>query len=75
MARTTISRVKKREALEAAYVESHATIMHYLDRIQNLVQDMPEPESDYLNWAHLGSMNQVRDDLREIVEFLGGDGR
>jgi hypothetical protein len=74
MARTTMS-VKNREALEAAYVESHATVMHYLDQIHHLVHDLPEPESDDLNWAHLGSMNQVQVDLREIVEFLGGHGQ
>ena len=64
-----------RDELDAAYIDAHALVMHYLDEINARIHDMPAPESDGLNWAHLGSMNKVKDDLREIVEFLSGSGQ
>jgi hypothetical protein len=64
-----------RDELDAAYIDAHAFVMHYLDAINARIHDMPAPESDGLNWAHIGSMNKVKDDLREIVEFLSGSGQ
>jgi len=66
---------QRRDELDAAYIDAHAFVMHYLDEINARIHDMPAPESDGLNWAHVGSMNKVKDDLREIVEFLSGSGQ
>jgi hypothetical protein len=46
--------------------------MQRLEKINSLVHDLPAPESKALNWAHVGSMNKVASDLREIIIFLEG---
>ena len=66
---------QKRDKLDAAYIDAHAFVMHYLDEINARIHDMPAPESDGLNWAHVGDMNTIKNDLREIVEFLSGYGQ
>ena len=63
---------QRRDELDAAYIDAHTFVMHYLNEISTRIHDMPAPESDDLNWAHVGSMNKVKDDLREIVGFLSG---
>jgi hypothetical protein len=72
MVRMRTNAEKNRDDLDAAYVESYAAVMRYLDKIQNLVHDLPAPESDGLNWAHVGDMNKVKTDLQEIARFLSG---
>ena len=63
---------KKRAELDAAYTDAHAFVLHYLDEIAARIHDMPGPESDGLNWTHVGDMNKIKNDLREIVEFVSG---
>jgi hypothetical protein len=63
---------RKRSELNEAYVDAHAFVMHYLDEIQARIHDMPAPESDGLRWGHVGDMNKIKNDLREIVDFLNG---
>jgi hypothetical protein len=64
--------IKKRDDLDAAYIEAHASVMRRLEEINVLAHDLPAPECDALNWSHVGSMNKVASDLREIVAFLAG---
>lgn len=63
---------QRRDELDAAYVEAHAFVMHYLDEIHGRIHEMPASESDGLDWGHVGSMNKVKSDLRDIVAFLAG---
>ena len=63
---------KNQDDLNAAYIDAHAFVIHYLDEIRARIHDMPAPESEGLHWAHVGDMNKVKNDLREIVEFLAG---
>ncbi len=58
--------------MNAAYVEAHAFVVHYLDEIDGRIHDLPAPESDGLDWGHVGTMNKVKRDLRRIVTFLAG---
>jgi len=58
--------------INAAYVEAHAFVIHYLDEIDGRIHDLPAPESDGLDWGHVGTMNKVKRDLRAIVTFLAG---
>jgi hypothetical protein len=72
MIRMTTTAEQNRDALDSAYIESYAAVMCYLDKIQDLVHDMPAPETGGLDWADVGSMNKVKTDLQEIVRFLSG---
>ena len=72
MVRTTTSAEQNRNNIDAAYIDAHAVAIHYLDEIRARIYDMPAPETDGLNWAHVGDMNRIKSDLREIVEYLTG---
>src|SRR4051812_48668302 len=72
MVRMRTSDEKNRDDLDAAYVESYATVISYLDKIQNLIHDLPAPESENLDWADVGSMNKVKIELQDIVRSLTG---
>ncbi|MCC6492309.1 MAG: hypothetical protein IT424_04745 [Pirellulales bacterium] len=63
---------QNRDEINAAYVEAHAFVVHYLDEIDGRIHDLPAPESDGLDWGHVGTMNKVKRDLRAIVTFLAG---
>lgn len=63
---------ERRDELDAAYVEAHAFVIHYLDEIHGRIHDLPAPESDGLGWGHVSTMNKVKRDLRHIVTFLAG---
>jgi len=63
---------QNRDDINAAYVEAHAFVIHYLDEIDGRIHDLPAPESDGLDWGHVGTMNKVKRDLRAIVTFLAG---
>jgi hypothetical protein len=63
---------QNRDEINAAYVEAHAFVIHYLDEIDGRIRDLPAPESDGLDWGHVGTMNKVKRDLRAIVTFLAG---
>jgi len=63
---------KNRGEIDAAYVEAHAFVIHYLDEIHARIHDLPAPESDGLDWGHVGTMNKVKRDLRTIFAYLAG---
>ena len=63
---------QNRNDINAAYVEAHAFVIHYLDEIDGRIHDLPAPESDSLDWGHVGTMNKVKRGLRAIVTFLAG---
>jgi hypothetical protein len=63
---------ERRDELDAAYVEAHAFVIHYLNEIHARIHDLPAPASDGLDWGHVGSMNKVKRDLRNVVAFLAG---
>ena len=72
MVRMKTTAEQNRENLDAAYIEAHLSVVHYLDDIQARIYDLPAPESDGLRWGHVADMNKIKDDLREIVDFLNG---
>jgi hypothetical protein len=63
---------QNRDEINAAYVEAHSFVIHYLDEIDGRIHDLPAPESDGLDWGHVGTMNKVKRDLRRIVTFMAG---
>ena len=62
-----------RAELDAAYVRSLVSALGHLNEIHNLIHELPAPDSPGLNWEHLGALNKVKTDLRNIVNFLSGN--
>jgi hypothetical protein len=58
---------------EAAYENAHIVATNLLDRIRDLLQDLPAPEGEVvINWAHVGSLAEVNNRLSSVVAFLEG---
>jgi len=64
---------QNRAELDAAYVRSLVSALRHLNEIHNLIHELPAPESPDLNWEHLGTMNKVKSDLRDVANFLSGN--
>lgn len=59
---------------EAAYENAHLVAQDLVERIRELLFDLPAPGSDEhpINWADVGSVNEVNNRLSSIVAFLDG---
>ena len=59
-------------AAEAAYENSHRVAQDLLDRIRDLLQDLPAPGNDDhpIHWGHVGDINHVNSLLLQVVTFL-----
>ena len=62
---------------EAAYENAHLVAQDLVGRIQELLFDLPAPgvEEHPINWAHVGSINDVNKRLSDVVAFLDGTAR
>ena len=72
MINTNTNAEMNRAELETAYAESHAFVMRYLEAIRDRIHDMPAPQNSGIAWDHVGTMNKIKSDLREIFRFLTG---
>jgi hypothetical protein len=67
-------RAAHRPALQAdaAYENAHLIARDLLARVEELLFDMPAPESEELpiDWGHVGSVNHVNELLSRAVAFL-----
>lgn len=54
------------------YAIGHAAALSLIAQLQQVIEDMPEPESDGINWGHAGSMSHINGQLRELIAFVGG---
>jgi hypothetical protein len=63
---------KPKLTAEAAYENSHLVARDLLDRINELLQDMPAPGDDGrpIHWGHVGDINHVNALLLQAVAFL-----
>lgn len=59
-------------SLSNSYVAGHATALDLLARLQEAIQDMPEPEADGVNWGHVGSLSHINGQLRDLLAFANG---
>ena len=50
--------------------ERERKAMDLLKEIENLIHDMPAPESDGLNWGHVGSLGHAVLTLTDVRNFL-----
>lgn len=59
---------------EAAYENAHLVAQDLVERIRELLFDLPAPGNDEhpINWAHVGSVNEVNNRLSSVVAFLEG---
>ena len=57
---------------DAAYEHAHMVARDLLERIEELLQDMPAPgvEEHPINWGHVGEINEVNQRLSSVVAFL-----
>ena len=73
-----MSRPDEKPALhaEAAYENAHLVAQDLVDRIKELLQDLPAPDDEHpINWGHVGSLTEVTSRLAAVVTFLEGNER
>ncbi len=63
---------KPKLAAEAAYENSHLVARDLLDRIQELLHEMPAPGNDDqpIHWGHVGDIHHVNYLLLQVEVFL-----
>jgi hypothetical protein len=59
---------------EAAYENAHLVAQDLVQRIGELLFDLPAPgnEERPINWADVGSINEVNRRLSSVIAFLEG---
>lgn len=65
---------RNREAALAAFHGKKAEIDEMLTRLQALSDNHFGFHPDAINWASVGSVSSVASDLKEITDFLFGEG-
>ena len=70
-------RKKPNLTAEAAYENAHLVAQDLLERIKELLFDMPAPGDDEhpIHWGHVGDINHVNAQLSDLVAFLDGSNR
>ena len=65
---------KPKLTAEAAYENAHLVAQDLVERIRELLFDLPAPGNDEhpIHWAHVGSINEVNQRLSSVVAFLEG---
>ncbi|MEZ6099995.1 MAG: hypothetical protein R3E01_13585 [Pirellulaceae bacterium] len=59
---------------EAAYENAHLVAQDLVERINELLFDMPAPGDDEhpIHWGHVGDINEVNNRLSSVIAFLSG---
>ena len=65
---------RNREAALNAFIGKKAEIDEMLARLQALSDDHFGFDPEAVNWGSVGSLDHVASDLREITDFLFGEG-
>ena len=62
---------------DAAYENAHLVAQDLVERIRELLFEMPAPGNEQcpIDWAHVGSVNEVNRQLTDVIRFLGGTER
>ena len=65
---------KPKLTAEAAYENAHLVAQDLVQRIGELLFDLPAPGNDELpiHWGHVGDINEINNRLSAIVAFLEG---
>lgn len=62
--------IKPKLTADAAYENAHLVARDLLDRILKLLHDCPAPDTEGINWGHVGDITEVNHRLSTIVKFL-----
>ena len=65
---------RNRDAALVAFIGKKAEIDEMLARLQALSDDHFGFDPEAVNWGAVGSLDHVASDLREITDFLFGEG-
>ena len=58
---------------EETYLKQHTQAAGLLEELQEALFDLPAPDSEVpINWAHVGTVTEVRKQLEETLAFLKG---
>lgn len=59
---------------DAAYENGHLVAQDLVERIKELLHDLPAPDNDEhpIHWGHVGDINEVNKRLSSVVAFLEG---
>jgi len=65
---------KPKLTAEAAYENAHLVAQDLVQRIGKLLFDLPAPENDEhpINWANVGTVNEINNRLSSVIAFLEG---
>ena len=65
---------EKRLSAEAAYENAHLVAQDLVQRINELLFDMPAPGDDEhpIHWGHVGDLGEVNNRLLSVINFLSG---
>ena len=60
---------------EAAYENAHLVAQDLVERVKELLFDMPAPGDDEhpIHWGHVGDINEINNRLSHIIDFLTGN--
>ena len=63
---------KPKLTAEAAYENAHLVAQDLVQHVGELLFDLPAPGNDEhpINWAHVGTVNEVNNRLSSVVAFL-----
>jgi hypothetical protein len=64
-------------AAEPAYENAHLVAQDLIERVRELLFDLPAPGNDEhpINWSHVGTITEVNQRLSAVVAFLEGNER
>ena len=73
-ARRKRQREESRRQAQDAYLEAHQKARSQVERIGELLFDLPAPDVDEypINWADVGSLAEINNLLGRVVEFMEG---
>jgi hypothetical protein len=61
----------ERQTAEDAYLDAHLAAQASVERIQELLFDLPAPDSDAaINWCNVAELNEVNARLSRVIAFL-----
>lgn len=63
---------KPKLTANAAYENAHLVARDLLERIEEILNDKPAPDTEGLNWGHVGDITEINHRLSEVVKFLDG---
>jgi hypothetical protein len=68
---------KPKLTADAAYENAHLVAQDLVERIRELLFEMPAPGNDEveIDWSQVGSVVEVNRQLTDVVRFLGGTER